>query len=134
MQTDNKFRSRHIGKPSIYLRADNSTLLRFNPYFHANYIERTERTVLFKTISFEEAERFLHNATIDTREQKDLLLTILRSRSPKDIYCRVDYHVGDRTTVMRLRAWGQQVEVLSPWSLRQHIREDITKLSEMYKI
>ncbi len=117
-----------------FFRPKETILLRFNPYFHANYIERTERTALFKTISFEEAERFLHNTIINTREQKDLLLTILRSRSPKDIYCRVDYHVGDRTAVMRLRAWGQQVEVLSPWSLRQQIQEDITKLSEMYKI
>jgi len=116
-----------------FFRPKESILLRFNPYFHDNYIDHTERTALFKTISYEEAERFLHNASANTTEQNNYLLKILRSRASHDVYCRVEYHVGDRTAIMRLRAWGQQVEVLSPWSLRQQMQADIAKLSEMYK-
>ena len=108
-------------------------LLRFDPYFHDSYIDRTERTALFKTISFDAAERLLKNASANTSEQNEILLKILRSRPHKDVYCRVEYHVGDRAVIMRLRAWGQQVEVLSPWDLRQQMREDICELWKMYE-
>jgi CRISPR-associated protein (TIGR03985 family) len=107
-------------------------LLRFNQYFHGNYIERTERTALFKTISYDDAERLLKNAIANTPEQNEELLQILRSRPHKDVYCRVEYHVGDRAVIMRLRAWGQQVEVISPWDLRRQMREDISELWKMY--
>lgn len=101
-------------------------------YFHDSYIDRTERTSLFKTISFDDAERLLKNVSANTPEQNESLLKILRSRPQKDVYCRVEYHVGDRTAIMRLRAWGQQVEVLSPWDLRQQMRSDISELWKMY--
>ena len=116
-----------------FFRPKEIMLLRFAPYFHDSYIDRTERTSLFKTISFDDAERLLKNASANTSEQNESLLKILRSRPPKDVYCRVEYHVGDRTAIMRLRAWGQQVEVLSPWNLRQQMREDISELWKMYK-
>jgi CRISPR-associated protein (TIGR03985 family) len=115
-----------------FFRPKESMLLRFDRDFHACYIARTERTTLFKTISYRQAERFLHSAA-NTYEQNEYLLEILRSRASHDVYCRVEYHVGDRTAIMRLRAWGQQVEVLSPWNLRQQMQADIAKLSEMYK-
>ena len=116
-----------------FFRPKEVILLRFDRYFHDSYIDRTERTALFKTITYDNAEHFLKNANANTIEQNESLLKILRSRSPKDIYCRVEYHVGDRTAIMRLRAWGQQVEVLSPWSLRQEMREDINELWKMYE-
>ncbi len=116
-----------------FFRPKQTMLLRFNQYFHGNYIERTERTALFKTISYDDAERLLKNASANTPEQNEKLLKILRSRPPKDVYCRVEYHVGDRAVIMRLRAWGQQVEVLSPWDLRQQMQEDISKLWRMYE-
>jgi CRISPR-associated protein (TIGR03985 family) len=117
-----------------FFRPKETMLLRFDPYFHDSYIDRTERTSLFKTISFDDAERLLKNASANTSEQNEYLLKILRSRPQKDVYCRVEYHVGDRTAIMRLRAWGQQVEVLSPWDLRQQMREDISELWKMYEI
>ncbi len=116
-----------------FFRPKQTMLLRFNQYFHGNYIERTERTALFKTISYDDAERLLKNTSANTPEQNEQLLLILRSRPHKDVYCRVEYHVGDRTAIMRLRAWGQQVEVLSPWDLRQQMREDINELWKMYE-
>lgn len=115
-----------------FFRPKQTMLLRFNQYFHGNYIERTERTALFKTISYDDAERLLKNASANTPEQNEQLLKILRSRPHRDVYCRVEYHVGDRAVIMRLRAWGQQVEVISPWDLRQQMREDISELWKMY--
>jgi CRISPR-associated protein (TIGR03985 family) len=115
-----------------FFRPKQTMLLRFNQYFHGNYIERTERTALFKTISYDAAERLLKNTSANTPEQNEKLLKILRTRPHKDVYCRVEYYVGDRTAIMRLRAWGQQVEVLSPWDLRQQMREDINRLWKIY--
>jgi CRISPR-associated protein (TIGR03985 family) len=107
-------------------------LVRFNRYFHSGYIEGTEREEIFKQITYKQAQNLINNCR-HTLEQKQLILVAIQARSPSDIYCRLNYRVGDNNTIMRLRAWGPQVEVLLPWDLRQIMAEDIEKTRNFYR-
>ncbi|SRR5579883_39739 len=107
-------------------------LLRFERYFHSNYIAGTERTELFKEISHTQAKRLIVSAKL-TPDNKQSLLSILQSRSESDIYCTVSYRVNDNNVVMRLRAWGPKVEVLLPWDLRSRIAKDLQDTWKLYK-
>ncbi|WP_413267985.1 TIGR03985 family CRISPR-associated protein [Floridanema flaviceps] len=69
-------------------------LLRFDRYFHSRYIEGTERDELFTKIPYNYAESQIINARIDS-EQKSEILKVFYSRSPEDIYCRINYRTDD---------------------------------------
>ncbi|NEO54045.1 MAG: TIGR03985 family CRISPR-associated protein [Okeania sp. SIO3B5] len=107
-------------------------LIRFDKYFHNLYIKGTERENLFKKISYKQAQSLINNSK-EKLEQKQQLLRVLKSRSPKDIYCRVNYRKDDYNVIMRLRAWGAKVEVLSPWDLRQTMTENIQDTWKLYR-
>jgi len=66
-------------------------------------------------------------------EEKSQLLKVFYSRSPEDIYCRVNYRTDDNNVVMRLRAWGANVEVFLPWSLRSQMAKDIEDIRKLYQ-
>lgn len=61
-------------------------------------------------IPYKYAKSLISNSLMES-QQKQYLLTILSSRSPEDIYCRVNYRIDDYNVVMRLRAWGPKAEV-----------------------
>ncbi|MCL1475009.1 TIGR03985 family CRISPR-associated protein [Argonema antarcticum] len=107
-------------------------LLRFDRYFHYRYIEGTERDELFTKIPYKYAESQILNARIDS-ERKPEILKVFYSRSPEDIYCRVNYRTDDNNVIMRLRAWGAKVEVLLPWSLRSRMAKDIEDTWKLYQ-
>ena len=108
-------------------------VLRFNQYFYGNYILGTERDEMFHKITRKQVEKFVKSYTpVASIEQKKLLLTI-QSRSLNDIYCKVDYRVNDNNIVMRLRAWGPNVEVILPWDLRQRMKTEMEATYSMYK-
>jgi hypothetical protein len=106
-------------------------LLRFDRYFHGNYIEGTERAELFKKVSFEQVKKMILSAPIPQEDCQCLLSRI--NSQPSDVYCKVNYRVGDNNVIMRLRAWGAKVEVLLPMDLRKQIAEDVQKMWNLYK-
>jgi CRISPR-associated protein (TIGR03985 family) len=107
-------------------------LIRFDRYFYANYIENTERTTTFKCISYHEAENLILGAKHETYESKQALLSLLKSRSQQDIYCKAHYRVNDNNVIMRLRAWGPKVEVLFPTDLRKRMTDDMRDTWKLY--
>ncbi|BFM40052.1 TIGR03985 family CRISPR-associated protein [Synechocystis sp. LKSZ1] len=111
-----------------FFRPKQTMLLRFNQYFHARYILGTERDELFRRLSVEEVERILRRESlIDPRYQR-----LLSKLSTNSVYCRVDYREGDYNVIMRLRAWGANVEVLFPMSLRQEMQQESQKIAALY--
>lgn len=105
-------------------------LIRFNPYFHAHYVANTERATLLTAISTPAAQHLVRSAHLTPEQHQTLLQTI--AHKPKDIYCRVQYRTDDNNVVMRLRAWGPQVEVLLPWPLRQRMAKDLQETGKLY--
>ncbi len=107
-------------------------LLRFNCYFHSRYIEGTEREEIFKQITYKQAQTLINNS--DSKiEEKQLIVAAFQARSKSDIYCRVNYRVGDYNAIMRLRAWGPEVEVFLPGHLRKIMADDIEKTLISYR-
>ncbi|MBE9114941.1 TIGR03985 family CRISPR-associated protein [Lusitaniella coriacea LEGE 07157] len=115
-----------------FYKPKESMLLRFDRYFYANYIAGTERDTLFEKLSHRQALSTARTAALSSGNRR-MLEAILQSRSPQDIYCRVHYRAGDNNAIMRLRAWGQNVEVLLPWDLRQRMRSDLVESSRWYQ-
>jgi CRISPR-associated protein (TIGR03985 family) len=106
-------------------------LLRFNQYFHAHYVANTERATLLTAIPPKTARRMVQTAALSENQQQALLNTIVQK--PKDIYCRVQYRDNDNNVVMRLRAWGPNVEVILPWTLRLRMAKDLKETWKLYK-
>lgn len=107
-------------------------LLRFERYFHSRYIEGTEREEIFKQIPYKLAQILINNSNSQA-EEKQVILAAFKARSPSDIYCRVNYRVGDYNAIMRLRAWGPEVEVFLPGHLRKIMADDIETTRSFYR-
>ena len=112
-----------------FFRPKQTMILRFDRYFHSRYIEGTERDKQFQQISFQEVQYFIKNN--HQVEQHHSLLQKLQTKS-HDIYCRIDYREGDYNVIMRLRAWGSNVEVLTPTTLRNEMSKEFQKLAAIY--
>lgn len=108
-------------------------LLRFDRYFHSHYIEGTEREEIFKQITYKQTQSLIENSDCKA-EAKKVILASFQTRSKSDIYCRVNYRVGDNNAIMRLRAWGPKVEVLLPGHLREIMADDIEKTRSFYRL
>ncbi|MEB3295200.1 MAG: TIGR03985 family CRISPR-associated protein [Synechococcales bacterium] len=106
-------------------------LLRFDRYFFANYIAGTEREKLMTQLTLKQAESLFNAAQLPAHITFQALFQ-QRPSDRHDIFCQLDHRLGDNNVLMRLRAWGYNVEVLSPWSLRQQMRDDLTKAQSFY--
>lgn len=109
-------------------------LLRFNQDFHENHIKDSFRHETFKQIKSKTDFTDLLQEYADIPEAKELLEKI-KSNFPKDdsAYYRAKYRVGDNNVIMRLRAWGPNVEVLLPQELRDRVKEDSEKTWQLYQ-
>jgi CRISPR-associated protein (TIGR03985 family) len=105
-------------------------LLRFDRYFYSTYIEPTERARLFTRMTIKEVGRWV--GRLENRDERLRLQRVLALRSEQDVFCRVRFRVGDRNILMRLRAWGFNVEVLLPVGLRSQVREEVGRLGRLY--
>lgn len=115
-----------------FYRESDLLLLRFNNYFHENYIQNTFRHDTFKPIpSLREVIKKIKDAKFSD-EQKTTLIDHI-NQYPEDAYYQARYRVGDNNIIMRLRSWGPNVEVLLPFSLRQKMTEDLNQSLQMYK-
>lgn len=108
-------------------------LLRFDRYFFANYIEGTEREKLFTQMDIKQVERMFDRDQGIPENFRFRHLFEQRPGHQNDIFCLIDHRLGDNNVVMRLRAWGNNVEVLLPWSLRERMRDDLTKAQAFYQ-
>lgn len=108
-------------------------VLRFDQYFYSNYIQGTERDEMFKKISRKQVETLVKSYTTAASIEQKNLLSIVQSRSSSDIYCKIDYRVKDYNIVMRLRAWGPNVEVILPLHFRQDMKKDMEATYKLYK-
>ncbi|MGH8001291.1 MAG: TIGR03985 family CRISPR-associated protein, partial [Brasilonema sp.] len=108
-------------------------VLKFDQYFYGNNIKGTEREEMFTQISLQQVEKLVRSYTPSASAEQKYLLSTLQSRSPNDIYCKVDYRVDDNNIVMRLRAWGPKVEVILPWHFRERMTRDMEATYRLYK-
>jgi CRISPR-associated protein (TIGR03985 family) len=109
-------------------------LLRFDRYFYGNYIANTERAKRFQEMDFDQAETILQ--ADPTAQHQNLSLSQLfrdRPRHKSSVFCLTQHRLGDNNVVMRLRAWGPNVEVLLPLSLRQRMQEDTQETWSLYR-
>ncbi|MBO3460374.1 TIGR03985 family CRISPR-associated protein [Aetokthonos hydrillicola Thurmond2011] len=106
-------------------------VLRFNQYFYANNIQGTERDEMFTKISQKQVEFLIKNNTSSFPEQQYLFSKLNSNKN--SVYRKIYYRQDDNNIVMRLRAWGQNVEVILPWSLRQRMKEDMEATYQLYR-
>jgi CRISPR-associated protein (TIGR03985 family) len=97
---------------------DKEMILRFNRKFHDSYIKDVWRHNTFEKIERSELVEYLSNHGTRLNEE--------------DAYYTMQYRDDDNTVIMRLRAWGQNVEVLSPPELRQRMHDDLKLTWAMY--
>lgn len=113
-----------------FFRPIERMLLRFDRYFHDRYIKGTERDSIFRIITSDTVSQMIRHANLPAAEERQICQKI--KTKPEDTYCYVDYREGDHNIIMRLRAWGSQVEVLAPLKLRQLMRTEAQKIAAMY--
>ena len=104
-------------------------LLRFNRDFHDRYIKHTWRHDTFHQVDRPAIEKLIQGK--DLAEQR--LISKRINAHPHDAYYTMNYRVGDNGVIMRLRAWCPNVEVLSPFDLRDRMHDDLQKAWELYR-
>jgi|GEM_PF-5604910 len=124
-------------------RKPKTMLLRFPREFHEGYIRGSKRHETFKQLKFENTNQFLQalkkvSVTEITATDQELIKKIVTTY-PNDAYYTMNYRHGkegghdvESDVIMRLRAWGHNVEVLFPPDLRKRIKEDYQKAWELY--
>ncbi|MBD2297916.1 TIGR03985 family CRISPR-associated protein [Nostoc sp. FACHB-190] len=106
-------------------------LLRFNRDFHDSYIKDTFRHETFNLVKSNKQIIELVKKSASNSAQEKYLLEVLQ-RYPQDAYYTAKYRVNDNNVIMRLRAWGANVEVLLPIALRDRIIQDIQATAKLY--
>jgi CRISPR-associated protein (TIGR03985 family) len=115
-----------------FYRPSDLMLLRFERDFHDRYIQDTVRHDRFELIATTaDVVKLIKKSTSNPQQQKKLLEIV--QRFPDDAYYHVPYRVGDNNVIMRLRAWGQKVEVLLPGQLRERIADDLRATHQLYQ-
>jgi CRISPR-associated protein (TIGR03985 family) len=106
-------------------------ILRFDRVFHDKFIANTFRHETFEQIpNIKSVEKLLTTTVQDPK-----LVASLKSRlnlHPQDAYYQAQVRLNDNNIIMRLRAWGDKVEVLAPDSIRQRMLTDIQNTVAMY--
>jgi CRISPR-associated protein (TIGR03985 family) len=102
-------------------------ILRFDRSYYDRYIKETNRGPSAGGLdSHQEAIGILQ----DEKNKKNIdqntldLLTARIEARKNDAYYKADFRQGDYYTTMRLRSWGNKVEVLTPIDLRKKMVDD----------
>ncbi len=107
-------------------------LLRFNRAYHQSYIQNTFRHETFTWIkSPAKLAEIINYYTNNSHEAK--LLHAILNKYPNDAYYTVMYRANDNNIIMRLLAWGANVEVLFPIDLRERIAKNIREAYQFYE-
>ena len=108
-------------------------LLRFHHDFHDAYIQASDRHSTFAELTTTGAiESYIQELPLTSSEKQDLETHVLKH--PQDAFYKAIYRQTDNNIIMRLRAWGPNVEVLYPVQLRIRMRDDLQKTQAMYGI
>lgn len=106
-------------------------LMRFKRDYHQRYIKNTFRHNTFTYIkSPAKLAQIIHHYT--SNPQEDKLLNTIVKKYPDDAYYSVIYRANDNNIIMRLLAWGANVEVLLPMELRKNIAKNIREAYTFY--
>lgn len=114
-----------------FYQPDELMVIRFDDWFDVGYVQGTMRHETFKSIPYDQVKRLIETHVTD-RQQRQAILNIWEKRSPHDAYYRVRYRQDDPNVLLRLRAWRPKIEILSPWSLRQKIAQEVAQEYQMY--
>ncbi|MBO3458998.1 TIGR03985 family CRISPR-associated protein [Aetokthonos hydrillicola Thurmond2011] len=107
-------------------------LLRFNRVFHESHIKDTFRHETFTLVKeYQEIAELIHNYANHSEQEKHLIEIL--QRFPEDAYYTAFYRENDNNVIMRLRAWGPNVEILLPEDLRSRMADDIRKTWKLYQ-
>ncbi|MCM1983749.1 TIGR03985 family CRISPR-associated protein [Lyngbya confervoides] len=107
-------------------------LLRFQRAFHDQYIHRSNRHETFKPLkTWQAQQQYLQTLDLTEPERQNLLGYL--QRHPQDAYYKAIVRDNDNGLVMRLRAWGPNVEVLYPFHLRDRMARDIQQTYALYQ-
>ncbi|NJL52845.1 MAG: TIGR03985 family CRISPR-associated protein [Hydrococcus sp. SU_1_0] len=109
-------------------------LLRFSRDFHELYIENTLRHETFKLVDINNSkslDKLFTELKLDVLERQKLQTKI--NLFLEDAYYQLNYRVNDNDVIMRLRAWGANVEVLYPQNLRDRMIKDISDNYAVYQ-
>ena len=109
-------------------------LLRFPQLYHEAYIENTLRHQTFKQIDTKDRvslNKLFKELNLNPQETEILKKKI--ANFPNDAYYRLNYRINDNDVIMRLRAWGANVEVLYPQNLRDRMIKNITATYGIYQ-
>jgi CRISPR-associated protein (TIGR03985 family) len=103
-------------------------ILRFDREYHDSFIVNTFRHHTFQLIpNLDDVKRLITNEAADP----ELLARI--DLHPQDAYFQVQVRLHDINIIMRLRAWGDKVEVLSPNVIRQRMITDLQNTLDAYQ-
>ncbi|WP_460204448.1 TIGR03985 family CRISPR-associated protein [Scytonema sp. NUACC21] len=107
-------------------------LLRFHRNFHDSYIKDTFRHETFTMIkSSKQIIELIQKSAKNSSEEEHLVEIV--QRFPQDAYYKAKYRQNDNNVIMRLRAWGPNVEVLLPGELRSRMAKDIQATWKLYQ-
>lgn len=105
-------------------------LLRFEADFAQRYIDNSFRHPTFEKLDdAEEAHSLIEQLKLPNPKQ---LIARIRAH-PNAAYYILHYRQNDNNAIMRLRAWGPNVEVIFPDKLRQRMRQDIEQTWQLYQ-
>ncbi len=106
-------------------------LLRFNADYHRRYIQNTVRHETFTRIKSPDKIAEVIRKYANSDGEAKLLHGIL-NKYPDDAYYTVMYRDRDNNVMMRLLAWGANVEILLPMELRERIAQNIRETHKFY--
>jgi CRISPR-associated protein (TIGR03985 family) len=113
-------------------------LLRFNQDFYNRYIKNTKRHGLIQNNDSKGTVRkFISERAEKSKKNADVVddsnfITAREKLHLQDVYCKMSYRDGDNSVIMRLRAWGDNVEVISPPELRKRMYQDMKNTWNIY--
>ena len=98
-------------------------IIRFPARFARWYVNDTVRHPTFQPVSYKSLPQLICQE-IQSQEEQEKLLQIIKQRSPKDTYYKAWIRLGDINVLMRLRDWRPNGEVIAPLSVRQTLKEE----------
>ncbi|AFZ11538.1 hypothetical protein Cri9333_0592 [Crinalium epipsammum PCC 9333] len=123
-----------------FYQPSHKLLLRFDRDFHDRHIIDSFRHETFTYINSKaNFKKFIRDYAPNQEEEKllnDILQSLPVQQTDENFpyaYYTADYRINDNNVIMRLRAWGQKVEVLLPGDLRQRMAKDIEETWQLYQ-
>lgn len=106
-------------------------ILRFPVEYDRRYIRHTIRHQTFRSLSRQAVIERINQADLNQTQKAYLKKKV--ANSPEDGFYRLNYRKNEFNTIMRLRAWCPNVEIILPWELRQKMKQDMEESLNLYQ-